>query len=241
MRVWHNHDVAGRIRVAIQDDVVLQAAQDNKRFLVPFRRRGVTKDAAGGFPGFGNVAVAPGRPDVIHKGWWPLIADNSSALWRGGRGACARGGWRTAIDVILQLLTGLEERDALGRHFYLSPSFRIASRAAAALARAKAAEAANLDAVSALQRANDAFENSFDNGLGFFASKFCDADNLFHEVILSHGGIVHRCMLRRVLNCTRRCLGVLRQIGAPLARRQHFPWRAASGGISISPNEREGK
>src|SRR5258708_38779818 len=94
MRVRHNHDVAGRVGVAIQDDVVLHAAQDDKRFLVPVRRRGVTEDTAGGFPGFGNVAVAPGRPDVIHKGWWPRSADNPSALWRGRAAApspCACG------------------------------------------------------------------------------------------------------------------------------------------------------
>src|SRR5258707_15817802 len=145
------------------------------------------------------------------------------------------------IAVISQLLAGIKDRDALGRIYDLGAGLRIAPRAATPLARPKAAEAANLDTVPALQRANDALEDRFDNGLGFFTSKFCDAHNLFHEVRFCHGGIVHRCMLRSVLNCTRRCLGESRRPGAPLARRKHFPWRAASGGISISPNEREGK
>src|SRR5260370_14963014 len=107
MRVRHQHNVAGRVGVAIQDYVVLEAAQDDKRFLVPVRRRGVTKDAAGGFPRFGNVAISPRRPNVIHKGWWPRSADNSSALWRGGRRAPARGGSRPALAVLLSLLSVL--------------------------------------------------------------------------------------------------------------------------------------
>src|ERR1700730_2020391 len=112
----------------------------------------------------------------------------------------ALGGRRTAIDVVLQLLAGLEKRNPLGWHLDLGASFRIAPRAPPALASAKAAEAPYFDAVPALQRADNAFENGFHNGFGFFALKSCDTDDLFYEVRFCHGGIGHRCMLRQLLN-----------------------------------------
>ena len=69
-------------------------------------------------------------------------------------------------------LLGLKNGMLLGRHFDLGAGLRIAPGAAAALARAEAAEAADFDAVAALQRADDAFKNRFDDGFGFFAWKF---------------------------------------------------------------------
>src|ERR1700680_3674178 len=94
------------------------------------------------------------------------------------------GGRRAAIDVVLQLLAGLEKRNPFGWHLDLGASFWIAPGTPGALACAKATEAANLDAVPALQRANAALENRFDNGFGFFAWKSCDTDDIFYEVRL---------------------------------------------------------
>src|ERR1700686_2575772 len=101
------------------------------------------------------------------------------------------GGRRAALDVVFQPLAGLEKRNPLGWHLDLGASFRIAPGTPGALACAKATEAANLDAVSALQRTNDALENGFHNGCGFFASKFCDKDDLCYGVRFCHGGIGH--------------------------------------------------
>src|ERR1700686_1228707 len=101
------------------------------------------------------------------------------------------GGRRAAIDVVLQLLAGLEKRNPLGWHLDLGASFRIAPSTPGALACAKATEAPYFDVVSGLQRANDAFENGFHNGFGFLAWKSCDPDDLFYEVRFCHGGIGH--------------------------------------------------
>ena len=83
MRVRHDHHVARCIWVAIQNDVIFDAAQNDKRFRVLVRRRGVTENAADGFSRFGNVAVTPGRPDVIHKGRGShvLLTTGAGSTW----------------------------------------------------------------------------------------------------------------------------------------------------------------
>ena len=93
--------------------------------------------------------------------------------------------------MILQLLAGLEKRNALGRDVNFGARLGIASSTPAPLACAEAAEAPYFDAVAALQGADDAFEDGLHNGFGFFAWKFCDAYNLFNEVRFCHGGIGH--------------------------------------------------
>src|SRR6266851_1258059 len=83
------------------------------------------------------------------------------------------------IDKVLELFAGLEEGNFLGRHFDLLAGFGIAADAPAALARAEAAEPADLDLLAFLEGTNDAIENRFDDGLGLLPGKLGDAKNLF--------------------------------------------------------------
>jgi len=163
----------------------------------------------------------------------------SSAVRQGG--ACARRRWRTDIYVIFQFLAWLEERDALGRHFDLGASLRVASRAATPLARPKTAEAANLDPVPACSApmmlskivstmASDSLRpSSVTRTTSSTRSAFVTVES-FIDVCSAVSQIAPEG-----------AWGESRRTGAPLARRKHFLWRVASGGISISPNEREGK
>src|SRR6266849_1602669 len=98
-----------------------------------------------------------------------------------------------AIHKIYQLFAGLEEGNFLGRHFDLLAGFRIAADASAALARAEAAEPADLDLLALLEGTNDAIENRFDDGLRLLAGKLCDTQNLFDKVGLRECGLLgHR-------------------------------------------------
>src|SRR5271166_3793214 len=89
-----------------------------------------------------------------------------------------------AIHEVLQFLAGLEEGDLLRRNFHFFSGLRITSYAAAALASSEAAEAADLDLVALLKSIDDAFKDGFDDGLGFFARKFGDAEHFLDQVSL---------------------------------------------------------
>src|SRR5882724_2426059 len=86
------------------------------------------------------------------------------------------------VDEVFQFLAGLEERNFLRGDFYFFAGFGITADAAAAVACAEAAKAADFDFVALLQGGDDAFEDGFDNGLGFFARKLGNAQNLFDQV-----------------------------------------------------------
>src|ERR1700675_1057949 len=101
---------------------------------------------------------------------------------RRGRGCSRRGFCFRAVHKILELFAGLEEGNLLWRDFDFFTRFRIAANTAAALARAEAAEAANLDLVAVLQGLDDAVENGFDDGLGLLAGELGNAQDLFDEV-----------------------------------------------------------
>src|SRR6266851_6525471 len=87
-----------------------------------------------------------------------------------------------AVYKILQFFAGLEEGDLLRRNFDLCAGFWIAADAPAALPRAETSESANLDFFALLQGFDNAFKNSFDDGLGLLARQFRDAQNLLDEV-----------------------------------------------------------
>ena len=102
---------------------------------------------------------------------------------RGGRDGCAFavGG----VYEVLQLFARLEEGDFLCRHFHLFTGFRIPPHSAAPLARAEAAETANLNLLPFLQRPDDAVENSFDDAFGFLTREFGYAQNEIDSLIAS--------------------------------------------------------
>src|SRR5205085_11457675 len=80
------------------------------------------------------------------------------------RSSCAGG-----VHQVFQFLAGLEKGDFLRWDLDLVACLGIAADARLTLARAEAAEAANLDFVAAMQRAHNAAEDSFDNHLAVFA------------------------------------------------------------------------
>src|ERR1700690_3051734 len=95
------------------------------------------------------------------------------------------------IDEVFQFLAGLEEWNSFRRHFHLGAGFRIASGAAATLARAEAPKPADFDFVAGLQRRYDAVEYSLDHQLGILAWQFGDARDLFYQVGLRHRAFFH--------------------------------------------------
>src|SRR5580693_3380094 len=90
------------------------------------------------------------------------------------------------VHEVLEFFTGLKERDFLWRDFHFRPRLGITAGAAPAFARAKAAEAADLDLIVGLESRNNALENRLDDRFGFFSRQFGDAGDLFHEVSLRH-------------------------------------------------------
>src|SRR5579884_1054470 len=121
---------------------------------------------------------------------------------RSGGGGFARGGGFgcgghscgfRAVDEILELLAGLEERNFLRRHFHFGASLWIAAHPPAPLPRAEAPKSANLDLVALLQSVNDALEDGFDDGLRFLARKLGHAQHFLDQVglrqcrLLAHG------------------------------------------------------
>src|SRR5262249_31693772 len=111
-----------------------------------------------------------------------------------GSGAFGGGCRLGVVNEVLEFLAGLEEGNALGRHFDLFAGLRIASHAAGALAGAEAAEAANLDLLALLDGFDDAVENGLDDDLRFLAREFGDPQDLFDKVGLRQSGLLgHRC------------------------------------------------
>src|SRR5712692_1593141 len=98
-----------------------------------------------------------------------------------------------AIDKVFELFAGLEKGNFLGRHFHFRTGFRIAAHSSAPLARAEAAESADLDLLALLQGTDDAIENRFDDGFRLLAGKLRYTQNLFDEVGLRECGLLgHR-------------------------------------------------
>ncbi len=67
MGIRHNHDVAIRVWVGIENDVAILAAVDDSRLLVAFFRQ-VAEDAARLLLGASNISVTPRSPEMIHAG-----------------------------------------------------------------------------------------------------------------------------------------------------------------------------
>src|SRR5208282_5421660 len=109
----------------------------------------------------GSARVSRGSPQSFRA------RRSVGRLGRRGRGL--RGGIR--VDEFLELFAGLEEGDALGRHFHFLAGLGVAPGAATALARTEAAKAADLDFLVVFERLDDAFEDGLDDGLRFLAGQ----------------------------------------------------------------------
>src|SRR6516165_11103243 len=87
------------------------------------------------------------------------------------RGCCRRRGRGFTISgvyQVLQLFTGLEERDLLGGNLHPITGLRVASHARLALTGAEAAKTANLDFVAYSQGTHDAVENRLHDDFAVF-------------------------------------------------------------------------
>ena len=91
-----------------------------------------------------------------------------------------------AVDHVLQLLAGLEERNLLGGNFDAVAGLGVASHARLALPGAEAAEAADLNLVARAQRAHHALKDCFDNDFAVLAGQFRQAGHFVDQICLGH-------------------------------------------------------
>src|SRR5690242_11412138 len=94
-----------------------------------------------------------------------------------------RGG---VIHHILKFFAGFEVGNLLGWDVDTGSGLRISSYAGLPLARAEAAEAADLDFVAAAQGLHDAVEDGLDDDLRLFAGHFDYARDLLNQIRLGH-------------------------------------------------------
>src|ERR1700688_4538777 len=88
------------------------------------------------------------------------------------------------VHKILQLFTGLEEGNLLGRYIDFGARLGVTPDAPPPLPGAKASKSADLDFVALLQGLNDALENRLHNCFGLLPRKFRDTQHLFYQVCL---------------------------------------------------------
>ncbi len=178
VRVRHDHHVAGRIGIAIENDEVFFAAENDVRAGILIGGDGAAENAAVVFPARGDILVTPGTPKIIQSclpyAQVPAGEEDFALLTKS-----------------FNSLLGLKNGILLRRHFHLGAGLRIASGAAAALPRAETAEAANFDLVAGLQSGDDAVENRFDHQLRILAWQFRDARDLLDEIRFRHSAFLH--------------------------------------------------
>src|ERR1017187_3757101 len=104
----------------------------------------------------------------------------------GGRRYRSGGGGGRAVDHVFQFLAGLEIRDLLGGHFHARAGLRVAADTRLGLAGAETAESADLDLVTAAQKANDAVENGLHDDLRFLPGHLHYSGDFFNQIGLSH-------------------------------------------------------
>src|SRR5579862_1713171 len=100
--------------------------------------------------------------DPLQDGWPSLVIGKAT----GGKRLLF--GFRFAVDQFFELFAGLEVRHLLRRHVHLVARLRVPALAGFPLAQPKAAEAPQLDLLTAMQRINDALEDRLDDDLGVF-------------------------------------------------------------------------
>jgi hypothetical protein len=93
---------------------------------------------------------------------------------------------RLTINHIFELFAGPEEGDLLGRNFNAASGFGITCHAGLALARAKAAEATDLDFVASSQRPYYPREDGLDDEVALRPCDFREPGNFIDQICLSH-------------------------------------------------------
>jgi hypothetical protein len=88
------------------------------------------------------------------------------------------------VDQLKKFLAGFEVWNFLRRDFDPSTGFWIAAYACSSLARAKAAEVADLNFIAAVERAHDRIEHQFHNIGGFVPRNLCRAGNFHNQIRL---------------------------------------------------------
>src|SRR5262245_59252690 len=99
---------------------------------------------------------------------------------------------RLAVDELFELLARLEVRDLLRRDVDLVARLRVAALPRLTLAQPEAAEAAQLDLLTPMQRIDDALEDRVDDDLGVLLRQVGDTGDLLHELRLGHAA-ARRC------------------------------------------------
>src|SRR5215469_6997618 len=177
MRVGHDHNVAGGVGEAIQNDEAFLGTVNNQCLFVAIAPQGVAEDAVWllALRRLLQVLVAPGRPEVVHF----VPASGSRCPLAVRRIARRRRSSRLGtVDEVLEFLAGFEEGNLLRRHLDLFAGLGVPSHAPAALAGAETAEAADFDFVAFLESIDNALKNSFHYGLRFLARKLRNAEDL---------------------------------------------------------------
>src|ERR1017187_2982728 len=90
------------------------------------------------------------------------------------------------VHHVLELLARLEIGNFLGGDFDPRPGLRVTPDPGLSLARAEAAEPADLDLVSRPQRAHDTVENSLHDDFGFLPGHLHYAGDFFNQIGLGH-------------------------------------------------------
>jgi len=101
-------------------------------------------------------------------------------------------GFHCAVRIyrVAQLFGRLEERNALSRNIDFGSSLRVAPGSGITLPGPKAAEAANLDFVTSLQRADDGIEECIHDHLAIAAGQVSEGCHFINKVGFSHSGFL---------------------------------------------------
>ena len=134
---------------------------------------------------------------------WPEASDEPPARRECGSTLALPGCWprhgldRLRVDLLPQLLAGLEVGDALRRHVHTAAGPRIAAPARLATPDAKAAEAAQFDLLPPAERLGDAAEHGLDDDSRALLRDVGDVGHHLHERRLRQGAAGHRLILRQ--------------------------------------------
>src|SRR5215469_5848161 len=178
MRVGHDHNVAGGVGEAIQNDEAFLGTVNDQCLFVAIALEGVAEDAVWllALRRLLQVLVAPGRPEVVH--FVPASGGSRSPLGVRRIARRLRSSRLGTVDEVLEFLAGFEEGNLLGRHLDLFAGLGVPSHAPAALSGAETAEAADFDLVAFLESIDNTLKNSFHDGLRFLARKLRNTEDL---------------------------------------------------------------
>jgi hypothetical protein len=102
------------------------------------------------------------------------------------------------VDGVAQLLTGLEEGDALGGDVDLFAGLGVTADAGIALAGTEASKATDFDLVAGLQGSDDGFKQGVDDDFSVAAGKITEGSYFINEISFSHRGVSFRACVRHL-------------------------------------------